>query len=39
LNGNFTNNFGPLENLTEQSVWEEQTGTGAANMSELLGGI
>lgn len=28
LNGNFTNNFGPLENLTEQSVWEEQTGTG-----------
>jgi len=28
LNGNFTNNFGPLENLTEQSAWEEQIGTG-----------
>ena len=28
LNGNFTNSFGPLDNLTEQSAWEEQLGTG-----------
>ncbi|CAK9019817.1 Hypothetical protein SCF082_LOCUS14668 [Durusdinium trenchii] len=29
LNGNFSNNFGPLDNLTEHSAWEEQTGTGS----------
>ena len=29
FNGHFINSFGPLENLTEESAWEEQLGTGA----------
>jgi len=28
FNGHFINSFGPLENLTEESAWEEQLGTG-----------
>ncbi|CAJ1415881.1 unnamed protein product [Effrenium voratum] len=28
LNGNFTNAFGPFANFSEQSVWEEQLGSG-----------
>lgn len=35
FNGNFTNGFGPLENLTEQSVWEEQTGTGFNSADQM----
>ena len=35
FNGNFSNLFGPLENLTEQSVWEEQTGTGFNSADQM----
>ena len=31
LNGNFLNGYGPLENLTEESAWEEQLGTGSGS--------